>query len=225
MAGLITTVQPAIEPITSSDTKLFLKIDLSDDDAIVTSLIKASREYVESFTGRSFINRTFKLSLDGIAESDVPLWEGTRVGPDINYRKRTIPLWRSPVSSVTSIITYDDADNATTFSASSYYVDTSREPAQVILRSGSVWPSALRVGNAIEITYVAGYGSTASSVPEAVKIAMYQICSYLYENRGDNMDGNVIRMSPAIATLLQPYKILSFGTDPFAQSNNGWRWP
>ena len=218
MAGLQTTVEPTIEPISATQLKEHLRLDPDSDDSEMDAYIKASREFVENYTNRSLINRTLKISIDGVTDGDVPLWEGMRVGPDISLRKRSIGLPRPPVVSVTSVTTFDDDDNSTLFAASKYYVDIAREPAQVILRNGETWPSALRVGNAIEIVYVAGYGTTATSVPESIRLAIKQYATYLFEARGE-YEGSPQQPPQTVRMLLQPYVVRSFSTDPF---NNGY---
>ncbi len=108
-----------------------------------------------------------------------------------------------------------DQDTETTWSAKNYYVDTIREPARVILRDGGSYPTELRGSNALKITYTAGYGTTVQSVPEPIRIAMMQYCSFMYEHRGDG-EGNVVPMPPKLLTqLLTPYQIMRFGSTPY----------
>jgi len=108
---------------------------------------------------------------------------------------------------VTHVKTYDDADNATIFASTRYYVDKARQPARVVLRTGETLPTALRVANAIEVQYVTGY-SSANAVPEPIKFAIYQVLTYLYEHRGDMYEGKT--SLPATATkLLAPYVVYS----------------
>jgi uncharacterized phiE125 gp8 family phage protein len=113
---------------------------------------------------------------------------------------------------VTSVTTYDDADVSTVFAASSYYVDTAAEPGRVVLRTGSTWPTALRVGNAVEIVYVAGYGA-AAAVPAPIKFAVKSVAAWLYENRGEQ---DFAKLPANVSMLLQPYRVMSFGSNPFA---------
>ena len=87
--------------------------------------------------------------------------------------------------------------------ASRYYVDLAREPSRVVLRTGETFPTALRVANAIEITYVAGYAS-AAAVPEAIKTAIKQYVAYLYEHRGDMYEAKG-SVPASLGRILQPY--------------------
>ena len=46
------------EPVLLVDAKAWLRIDLSDDDALLTALIKAARIACEKYANQSFISRT-----------------------------------------------------------------------------------------------------------------------------------------------------------------------
>jgi len=207
MGSLVVSSAPSSEPLTLSDTKSYLRVDHSNDDSLITSLIIASRELVEEHTGRALITQTLNLFLDGFNETENPLWEGVRTGPYLNFYKNYIDLPRSPVASVTSIHTFDDDDNSTLYATTNYYVNSAREPARIVLRTGSTWPTALRVANAIKVVYVAGYGG-AGSVPNPIKQAMLQLVAHMYEQRGDMADVNGETKLPVLVNkLLAPYVI------------------
>ena len=213
MAGITVVTEASSDPLEVKDVKNFLRLDESDDEIYVRSLIRAATEYVESSCNLSLMNRTLKLSLDYLSEIDLPLWEGTRMGPDITIRKTIIKLPQSPISSVTSIYTFDDQGTSTEFASSKYYVDTQSKPARVILRSGQTWPTGLRVGNAVEITYVAGYGTSPRQVPEQIRLAMMNYIAFMYEHRGDFERSPPPSMPSVIDVLLQQYRNMSFSTD------------
>jgi uncharacterized phiE125 gp8 family phage protein len=217
MAGSTLVTAPSAEPMSTADAKAFLRVDSSDDDTLISQLVFAARRACESYTGRALVTQTWKLFLDGFSEVDIPLWEGMKVGADIAIRKRFIPLPKPPLASVTHIKTYDDDDTATTFASSKYFVDTASESGRIVLREGETFPTALRVANAVEIQYVAGYGA-ASAVPEALIVGMKEHITYLYENRGDAMN-NALTMPVIAKQLYQPYRILSFTNNPY--SNGG----
>ena len=104
------------------------------------------------------------------------------------------------------IKTYNDSDEATTFAASKYYVDNAREPARIVLRKGQTFPTALRVANAIEIQYVAGY-SSVSAIPEAIRVGLLQHIAHLYEHRGDMGDTQGSMFPPMLKALYAPYVV------------------
>ncbi len=184
MAGFSVTTAPTAEPLSLQEVKEYLRVDDATDERVVAPLITAARQFAESHMNRSLMQQTITLYLDTTIETENPLWEGMRTAPDLNYYKNYVVLPQSPVQSVTSVKTYNDSDTATTMAASKYYVDTSREPARIVLRTGETFPTALRVANAIEVIYVAGYAS-AYAIPEPIRMGMLQHIAYMYEHRGD----------------------------------------
>jgi len=193
---------PATEPVALAEAKAWAKIDVSDDDTLVTNLIAAAREAAELYMKRSIITQTRKLTADagtsgfmdalpaGIYDLPVSVLTGSL--------PRSIELPYSPLQSVTSIVTYSTAGTATIFSSSAYYVDTAS--SRVTLNDGQLWPSDLRDRKSMEITFVAGYG-TASDVPMAIKTAIMIHVQSMYDAR------IVCDMPKQCETLLQRYRI------------------
>ena len=114
MAGLTIVADVSGEPISADNVREYAHIDDGVETTVINNMIKSSRLYVENYLGRSLLNRTLKLSIDYVDEVDQPLWEGTRIGPDMAIRRRYIQLPRPPVVSVTHVKTFDDDDTATT---------------------------------------------------------------------------------------------------------------
>jgi len=132
------TTQPVVEPISLNEMKLHLRVDHSNDNALITSLIRAAREYAEDVTGKAYIVRTCRQTYDYG-------W------PEIFY---LIP----PLVSVSSI-TYDLAGTTTTLASTEYTVDTKSEPARVYPAYGKYWPNVRSIRNTITINYITGYGA------------------------------------------------------------------
>ena len=209
MAGIRVTTAPSVEPLALSEVKSYLRISGSGEDTLIGNFIEAARTFCEDFPGRALITQTLTLTLDATNEIDDPLFEGTRTGPYVNFYKSFISVPRPELQSVTSVKTFADDDTATTFASSKYYVDTSRDPARIVLRTGETWPTALRVANAIEVVYVSGYGNAASDVPAPLKIGMMQHIAYMYDQRGDMKDYLQARtLPPSVANLYQTYRVL-----------------
>ena len=95
---LTLTTPPAVEPVTLAEAKAHLKIDTTDDDALITALIPAARARAEWHTGRALVTQGWTLWLDA--------W------PDII----AIPL--PPLQAVASVTVYarDDSARARTVS-------------------------------------------------------------------------------------------------------------
>lgn len=216
MAGLTVTTAATTEALTETEIRDYLRVDLDSELGTLQFLRKAAREFCENYTGRKLLSQTLTLAVDAANEVHDPLWEGTRTAPYLNFYKDYLALPTAPVRSVSSVKTYDDNDTATTMASSRYYVDTAREPARVVLRTGETWPSALRVANSIEIEFVAGY-ATPADIPYALRVGMLQHIAYLYDQRGDMKDyQQTMALPPMVAKMYQPYKLIGgLGTSSF----------
>ena len=96
--------------------------------------------------------------------------------------------------------------------SSKYYVDTASDYARVVLRQGETWDTALRVANAIEITYEAGYGTATSSVPVAIKQGAIIMASHFFENPDMVVRGDSVNNVPSLVDALwKPYRAMRFG--------------
>jgi len=62
--GLIRTGNPAAEPVTLAEAKAHLRVDSSDEDALIAAMISAAREAAEHETGRTFVSTPWRLTLD-----------------------------------------------------------------------------------------------------------------------------------------------------------------
>src|SRR5574343_313593 len=109
MIRLITA--PAVEPMTITEAKLYLKVDTTADDNLITELIKAVRIDVEKILGYKLINQTWDYFADDFTDPII------------------LPL--QPVSSVTYIKYYNIDKVLTTLAATEYYLFTDVEPAVI----------------------------------------------------------------------------------------------
>lgn len=204
------TSDPSVLPVDLQQAKAWLKIEDSDieDDPVVMGILYSAAERCEKHTGRALITQTWTAYLDWWPR--VPseeYWEGWRQGPEsiIVNPAPHLPLNHSPVQSVTSIKTYDDADDATTYAASNYFVDTASEPARIVLRRSAAAPLPTRVANGIEIIYVAGYGDDPADVPETLRQGILAYAAHLYEHRGD--EAKAIQLPASVRMLWDAYTV------------------
>ena len=129
MAGLSVQTAETAFAITSAEVKSWLRIDGSDDDTVISTLLKASHNWAKRYTGRSLTTQTLKMSIDSVYDTDIPLQEGNYIGIDQDITRRSILLPQSPVASISSVKYYDDADTESTFASSKYYLDNQGIPA------------------------------------------------------------------------------------------------
>ena len=205
MAGLVVTTEPTAEPVSLQEVKDYMRIEDSTDERVLRPFIRTARRLAEEHLGRALMPQTLTLTIDAYDDINDPLWEGVQTGPNLNYYKNFIILPKPPVTSVTSVSTFNDSDTETTFAASKYYVDTAREPARIVLRQGETFPTALRVANAIKIVYGTGYAN-AFAVPEPIRMGILQHIAFLYEHRGDMYEPSS-PLPPALRSLYSPYVV------------------
>lgn len=114
MVSLQIETPPACEPVALDDAKNYLRVEIDDDDALITGLITAAREACEVFTNRSFINKGYIQTLDSFpyfadtqlsqnamppSYYSLPLYSTTLW----NYSQQ-IKLFRPPLVSVDSLV-------------------------------------------------------------------------------------------------------------------------
>lgn len=204
--GLSLTVAPSAEPVTAPELHLHMRTsaaEFPDAGAYITD----ARTEIENRTGLAFLTQSWRLSLDRWPTGGEAWWDGTRDGSiaelySASQRSVAIPKW--PLASITSLKTYDEDGNATTFTAGDVFdVDLYSTPGRLTVKRGQTWPVAMRANNAIEIVFVAGYTS-AANVPAPLKRAVKQLAAYNYSHRGDECDpADAYRASGAEAIMRQ----------------------
>lgn len=213
---------PTTEPITIAEAKAHLRIDDTDDDPLVNTLIIVTRQAVEEFLGRALITQTWQVFYDRFPNNyyrsygncDITSF-GTEEVPfnyyqdNLNRTDRAIEILKPPLQSVTHIKTYANDDTETIFAASNYQVSTysgvTPTRGRITFRDGAAFPFFTRNADGIEIQFIAGYG-TASDVPDQLKQAMLLMIAKLYEDRGDCDEGDTT-MSNTVKLLLNPFKM------------------
>lgn len=149
-------VQPAHEPLSLEEVKLFLRIEHSAEDALLTTLLKAAREAAEHLLNISCITQTWQHQL-------------TTAGCN------TVILPYGPVASV-SVVEVREREDADWSMLS---------PTHYTLRNHRLHiPSTALSLPELKITYVAGLASNASDVPASIRYALMQHVAVLYEARG-----------------------------------------
>jgi uncharacterized phiE125 gp8 family phage protein len=156
----------ALEPISSTEAKAHLRVTGTDEDDLITMLIQAAREFCESYTNLQLLTATWEMYLDYFSEYE-------------------ILIEKNPVLAITHIKYYDENNTEQTLAASVYEVDVVSQPARLVLKTNQSWPSTYDKKNAVKITFTAGFGATAASVPAQIRQAMLLVIGNMYENRGD----------------------------------------
>lgn len=180
---------PTSEPISLAEAKLYLKVDVIDDDSLITSLITACRQQCEQIMGRSIMPQTWEKVLDDFPEA--------------------IELLYPRIISVTSVKYIDPTTgNELVLSPTLWTLDKDSEPGWVLPAYNIVWPVPLYVANSVRVRYVAGYPD-AASVPENIKQWIKMAINTLYDNRAGIIIGSTVEQLPRdfMAGLLDYYTI------------------
>ncbi len=165
----------AIEPVSLDSVKTDLRIDASDEDALLMSMVAEARHDVETWCRRALITRTLEMSLSG--------WPGDDC----------IRLAYPPAVSLTSVRYYDENNALQTMNLADLVLIADVEPGIVTLAKNASWPSAaLRSVWPVRVRWVAGYGATTASVPEFYRSAIRALVAIRYEHR-DEMTPNATR--------------------------------
>lgn len=194
-------VEPAARVVTLSEVKEHLRIPsaVTDEDTYLTGLIRRAEDYLQTIYNVAFINQTWQLSLDHWPNARENWWDGVVEGPpDFIYgdaRHLTfVELPVGPLSSVTSVKVFDENSNETAVVVADVFdIDTQSRKGRLALKKGATWPIATRSINAIEIIYVAGYGTEAINVPSPIRGAVCEMIAQFYTKRGDCTNEEAVR--------------------------------
>lgn len=172
---------PAEEPLTATEAKAHLRVDNTDDDTYITSLITAARVHVENWLGKKLITQVLILHLDQFPQS-----------------AREIVLPYGPVQTVDSIAYLDSSGATATFTT---FREAIGEISRVVPTYGNVWPPTQPVIDAVQIEYTTGYGD-ADDVPKTIKQAMLLLIGNWYANREQVVVGTIVAELPQAVTAL-----------------------
>lgn len=194
---------PAEEPISLSEAKLHCHIDHTEEDALITSLVTAAREYVEQVTGRALITQTWDLYLPCFPCGDIKL-------PFGGLQSVSMFEWTDSAGGTNAwTVSGGNLMDGSTLMA---HIDTVSEPALIQLAYAMTWPTTtLKTSNPIHIRFTCGYGD-AADVPGPFKQAMLLLVEHFYRNRnavvtGNNASADSKPLALAVDSLLANYRL------------------
>lgn len=180
---------PGIEPVTLAEAKAQTRVLHDSEDALLNAYIAAARQHAEEYTKRSLITQTWRATWDS--------FEGPR-----------LYLPRPPILTVEAVA-YTDYDGAEQALAD-YQTSLAGVRPFVTPAYGGDWPLAREIPGAVSVTYTAGYGATAESVPQAIRLAILMLVGSYYANREHVVVGhNASELPGTVKALLAPYRIMS----------------
>ena len=176
--------QRVVEALTLAEMKLHLRTYSSntDEDALISALIKAAREWVEDYTGRVLVDSTWRLTIGNVVWPVQPTDTNTVTGIVATADWKGIPLYKSPVIALVSVASVDSLGVETALDVADY----------TLMDAASKWPKlAGSLGaDTLRIVYSAGFAPGVGSpdptpdpalVPERFKLAMKLYAEAIYD--------------------------------------------
>lgn len=151
-------------PVSLATAKQHLRVEHSEDDALITSMIRAAARSAEQQLNRVLMSQTWQLLIDAFPAAE-------------------IRLERPRVQAITSIVYVNTAGADVTLNPSLYTLDADLLPGWVLPALGTTWPATREQANAVRVTFVSGYGNDAASVPDDVAAWLLLQVGALYRNR------------------------------------------
>ena len=197
MPALVRLVAPTVTPLSLTEVKAHLRVDGTDQDAMIEFYLNAATDYVDGewgFLGRALVTQTWRLTIDTFPCAEIK-----------------IPL--PPLQSITSVVYFDSAgDPQTLVEDTDYFVDDQSEPSWI--SPMTTWPTTLDAINSVQIEFVAGYEPTTDSppdltanIPANIKQGMLLMITDWMEHRQNVITEAVNGMPFASETLLRRYKM------------------
>ena len=182
---------PAVEPVTVAEAKAHLRVDVSDDDTYIGTLITAAREWCEQYLDRTLVNTQWVMRFDSFPP------DGTQ---DIELPRP--PMSLAGTTTAVSLTFTSETGGTQAYSTASFRVDRNSTPGAVKTLYGQTWPPHLMDDNAVSVTWWAGYGSAGSSVPAAIRHAILMLVGILYEKRAAAESGSLNEVPFGVKSLL-----------------------
>jgi len=175
-------------PLSAAQAKTHLRVDHSDEDALITSFIDAAINMVELYTGR-------KLRRSTIIEHQ-------------ECFKRSLDL-RWPVVALTEVA-YIPSGSESYSTTDIYTTRDTLENRYIFQKADTTYPTISSDVYPLRITYTTGYAD--GEVPDALIQALYLFIGRMYENRSDARE--LQQVSTTIPTtaeyFMNPYRLNRF---------------
>jgi uncharacterized phiE125 gp8 family phage protein len=182
-------------PVSLVDIKEQLRIEHSDQDRLLLTKIQAATAEVEQVLNAPIIAREFVLKLSG--------WPTVA-----NDETDKIIIPNPPLISVTDIKYQDEDDAEQTLDAANYRVSNSPPQPYIALSAAGAWPEVYVAGDAISVTYLAGWATQPSGVPYQLREAIILRASTRMEmsvEYGLGSGGWALSQDLSVMNILQPF--------------------
>ena len=190
---------PAAEPVSLAEAKNHCKVDTTDDDAYITSLIPVAREEIEQLLHRVIGQQTWELKLEYFPA------EGIKIPfpPLIDV----LSIKYTDEDGIEQVLS--DSETSPVIASSIYAVETADEPGFIYLAPDEEWPDdELYTGFPVIIKFSCGL----TTVPAPIKHAILLMVGHLYANReavivaANYQQASAIEIPLGVEALLDQYR-------------------
>lgn len=185
----LTVVSDFSDPVvTTAAAKTHARITSSVDDSYIDLLIASAARRVQDYTRRALLDATWNMHLD--------------VFPKVIV----IPF--PPIDSVVHLKYYNSSGVLTTMaSGTDFQLDDKDSPARIYPGASNPWPATeLEKVNAVEIQFIAGYG-TAADIPALLVHCIKELVTEWYERRAPVADVRLQELPHHMSDILASFKI------------------
>lgn len=183
---------PTTEPVTLTEAKAQLRLDIADDDGLLAGYLMAARHFIETQTKRDLVTKTWDYSIG---------YHWPRRFANETFYRYMIRLPVNPVQSVTSVTYVDDNGATQTLASNQYTVSASDSYSSIVPAYNVTWPTVRRIPSAITVRFVSGY----VDCPPPLKAAVLLLAGHFYENREAVSGKTMSEMPFSVDALIGPY--------------------
>lgn len=173
--------------ITADEFRLYARaVDISSEDSLIEGQIKAAVRWVEEYIGKSINTNTFTVDVWNF-DNDL----------DLEGNELWLNLSSGPVSSVTSVKSYDEDGTEVTLTSGTDYYFLKGDRLRIVSATGI---------DSFEVVYVAAMTST--EITDNIKEAVYKLTAELYMMKGISVTGmTVAKIKADLSTLLASERV------------------
>lgn len=185
---------PTLACVDLAAAKLHCRVDVADDDSLITGMIAAAQEEAEAIMHRAILTQQWRLFLDAFDACDP-----------------VIPLRPATVASVDAVKYVDVNGALQTLVANTDYQASvgDRLRSRLAPAYGKAWPTTRAQMDAVQIDVTCGW-TAANAVPQVIRQWVLMRVGAYYENREAWTQGRPIERNSFVDRLLDRWTVPVF---------------
>jgi uncharacterized phiE125 gp8 family phage protein len=165
------------EPVTTAEVKSWLKVDFSDEDTLIGSLITQVRELAEEAAGLALIAKTVEYFED-----------------DIQIISEWVKLPYPVHNEITEVVLNGDELSTSDYKTTGL--------TQKLIKLASAGTATDDDDQGLKVTY-----TTLDTTVAGIKLAMLKEIAETYEKRGNTFEGSLVSLTSNFYNYLQQFKV------------------